>query len=69
MYQVVYNKKLQHKCILILLNPRLLYIGLIQAKGHLSFMDTCPDSYSYVSVICILYLAAFDAAGHLSILV
>ena len=26
----------------------------IHAKGHLSFRDTCPDSYSRLSVLCVL---------------
>ena len=28
----------------------------IHAKGHLSFRDTCPDSYSCLSVLCVLYV-------------
>ena len=66
MHQVVYNIKLEHKCILTPLDPRLPYVGPIQAKGHLSLKDTCPYSHSYLSVLCVLCLAARDAAGHLS---
>ena len=32
------------------------------------FKDTCPDLYSYLSVLCVLYLAAFSDAGHLLVL-
>ena len=52
MHQVIYNDKLEHKCILTPLGPRLLYIGPIKAKSHLSFRDTCPDSYSNLFVLC-----------------
>ena len=31
-------------------------------------MDTCPDLYSYLSILCILCLAAISDAGHLSVL-
>ena len=34
----------------------------IHAKGHLYFRDTCPDSYSCLSVLCVLCLAACPAA-------
>ena len=34
----------------------------MHAKGHLSFRDTCPDSYSRLSVLCVLCLAACPAA-------
>ena len=34
----------------------------IHAKGHLSSRDTCPDSYSRLSVLCVLCLAACPAA-------
>ena len=33
MHQVVYNNKLEHKYTLTPLDPRLLYVGPIQAKG------------------------------------
>ena len=36
MHQVVYNKNLEHKCTLIPLDPRLLYIGPYTPR------DTCP---------------------------
>ena len=68
MYQVVYNNNLELKCTLTPLDPRLLYIGPIQAKGHLSLRDTCRDSYSYLSVLCVLFIAACGAARHLSVL-
>ena len=71
MYQVVYNNKLEHKCTLTPLYPRLLYVGPIQGKGHLSFRDTYTDSYSYkgpLPVLFVLCLAAFSNAGHLSVL-
>ena len=42
MHQVINNNKLQHKYPLTPLDPRLLYIGPIQAKGHLSFGDAYP---------------------------
>ena len=67
MHQVIYNNKLEHKCTLTLLDTRVLYVGPIQAKGHLFVRNTCPDSYSYLSVLCILCLAACGAARHLSI--
>ena len=28
----------------------------IYAKGHLSFRDTCPDSYNHLSVLSVLYV-------------
>ena len=37
----------------------------IHAKGHMSFRDTCLDSYSHLSVLfvlCVLYLAVCLAA-------
>ena len=37
----------------------------MHAKGHLCFRDTCPDLYSCLSVLCVLYvlcLAACPAA-------
>ena len=68
MHQVVYNNKLEHKCTLTPLDPRPLYIGLIQAKGYLSLRDTCPDLYSYLSILCVLCLAICDTTGHLSVL-
>ena len=34
----------------------------------MSVRDTCPESYSYLSVLCVLYLTACDAAEHLSVL-
>ena len=49
-------------------DPRLLYIGSIQAKRHLSLRDTSPNLYNYLSVLCILCLAACGAVGNLSIL-
>ena len=36
MHQVIYNNKLEHKCTLTPLDPRLLYIGLYMLR------DTCP---------------------------
>ena len=33
MHQVIYNNKLKHKCTLIPLDPRLLYIGLYMLRG------------------------------------
>ena len=56
MHQVVYNNKLEHKCTLTPLNPRLLYVGPYTLR------DTCPDSYSCLSVLCVLCLAACLAA-------
>ena len=53
MHQVVSNNKLEYKCTLTLLNPRLLYVGPIQAKGHLSVRETCPELYSYLFVLCV----------------
>ena len=51
------------------LDPRLLYVGPIQPKGqYLSLRDTCLDPYSYLSVLCVLCLAAYGAARYLSIL-
>ena len=35
MHQVVYNNKLEHKCTLILLDPRLFYVGPYKVR------DTC----------------------------
>ena len=61
------HNKLEHKYTLITLDPRLLYVGPIQSRGHLSFRETCPDSYNYLSVLCVLPLAACSDAGHLSI--
>ena len=71
MHQVIYSNKLKYKCTLTLLDPRLLYIGLIQVKGHLSFRDTCPDSYNYKGYLSILYVfipAAYSDTGYLSVL-
>ena len=68
MHQIIYNNRLENKCTLTPLDPRLLYEGPIQAKGHLSIRDTCQDSYSYLSVLCALCLAACGGAGHLSVL-
>ena len=68
MHQVIYNNKLEHKCTLTPLNPRLLYVVPIQAMEHLSIRYTSPDLYIYLSVLCALYLAACGAAGHLSVL-
>ena len=68
MHKVVYNNKLEHKYTLTPIPPRLLYLGPTPAKGHLSFRDTYPDSYSYLSVLSVLYLAAYSNARHLSIL-
>ena len=50
---------------------RLLYIGLIQAKGYLFSGDICPDLYSYngyLSELCVLCLAVCSDKGHPSIL-
>ena len=33
----------------------------IHAKGHLSFRDTCPDSYSRLSVLCVLCVLCLAA--------
>ena len=68
MHHVVYNNKLKHKCTLIPLDPRLFYVSAIQDKRHLSFRDTCPDLYNYLSVPCVLCLAACSAVEHLSVL-
>ena len=68
MYQVIYSSKLENKCTLTPLDPRLLCVGPKQAKGHLSFRGTCLDLYSYLSGLCVLCLAACSAAGHLSVL-
>ena len=68
MHQVIYNNKLEQKCTLTPLDPKLVYVGPIQAKGYLPFRDTCSDSYSHLSVLCVLFLAACGAAGHLCIL-
>ena len=32
------------------------------SKGHLSFRDTCPDSYICLPVLCVLCLAVYLAA-------
>ena len=66
MHQAVCNNKLKHKCTLTSLDPRLLYVDLIQAKGYLSFRDTWLDSYSSLIVTCLLYLAACSVAGYLT---
>ena len=63
MHQVFYNKKLEYKCTLTTLDPRPIYIGPIQAKGHLSIKDTCTMFYSCLSVLCELFLAVCNAAG------
>ena len=60
MHQIFYNNKLEYKCILTPLDPRPLYVG-----PHI-LRDTCQDSYSCLYVLCVLCLAACDAAGHLS---
>ena len=68
MHKVIYNSKLDHNCTLTLLDPRSPYVSPIYAKGHLSVSNTCPESYSCLSILCVLYLDADDAAGHLSVL-
>ena len=68
MHKVIYNNKLKYNSTLLSFNPRPLYVGPIQTKGHLSFKDTCQDLYSYLSVTCVIYLAEYGAARHLSIL-
>ena len=65
MHQVVYNNKLEHKCTLTPLEPRLLYVGPYTLRDTCPLGDTCPDSYSRLSVLCVLcvlYLAACLAA-------
>ena len=68
MHKAIYNNKVEYKCALTLLKPRLLYISLIQAKGHLSFRGTSSDSYSYLSIILVPCLAVYSDIGHLSVL-
>ena len=68
MHQLVYNNKPEHKCSLTLLDPSLLNLDPIQAKGCLSFRGTYPDLYSYLSVLCILCLAVCSDVVPLSIL-
>ena len=68
MHQVVYINKLKHNCTLTLLDPRLLYVGTIQAYRYLYFKNNCPDSYNYLSVLCVLCLAPCSDAGYLSVL-
>ena len=68
MHQVIYKNKLETKYTLTPIDPRLLYVGAIRSKGYLSFRDTCTELYSYQSVLCVLYLAACGAKGHLSVL-
>ena len=68
MHQVFYNNKLEHQCTLVLLYPKVIYIGIIQAKGYLYFRYTCPNTYSYLSILCELCLAAYSDARHLSVL-
>ena len=68
MHQAVYNNKLEHKCTLAPLDPRVLYVGPIQAKGYLSVKNTYLDLYSYLSVLCVLCPAACGTAGYLSVL-
>ena len=46
--------------------PQAILCRTIYAKGHLSFRANCPDSYSCLSVLYVLYLPACGAAGHLS---
>ena len=60
------KKKLEHKYTLTPLDPRMLYLGPIQAKRYLFVRDTYPDLYGYLSVLCILYLAACGTVRHLS---
>ena len=55
MHQVVYNNKLEHKCTLTPLDPRLLYVGLYTLR------DTCPDSYNHLSVLCVLCVLCLAA--------
>ena len=68
MFQVIYNYKLDHKCALTPLDPRLLYVSPILAKRHPSVRETCLYLYSYLSVLCVLCLAACDTSGQLSVL-
>ena len=68
MHQVIYNNKLEHKYTLTPFDPRLLYIGPIQAKGHLSIRETCPDLYICLFVLCVIFQAACSAAEHPSVL-
>ena len=68
MHQVVYNNKLELKCNSTPLDPRLLYVGQVQTKGYLFFRGTYSDLYSYLSVLCVLCLAACGAAQYLSML-
>ena len=68
MYQIIYNNKLKHKCTLAALDPTPLYLAPIQAKGYFSLRDTCLDLYSYLSILRVLYLAAYGTLGHLSVL-
>ena len=67
MHLVVYNNKLEHKYTLTPIDPRLLYIGPIQANRYLSVRYSCLDLYSYLSVLCVLSLAACSNTGHLSV--
>ena len=68
MHQGIFNNKLEHEFTLTTLDPRLLYVGPIQAKRYLSIRDTCPELYSCLFVLYILCLAACNAAKHLSVL-
>ena len=58
MHYVVYNNKLEYKCTLTPLDPRHALYRPTHVKGHLSFRDTCLNSYSCLSVLCVLCLAA-----------
>ena len=66
--QIIYNNKLEHKYTLTPLAPKSLCIGPIQAKEYLSIRNTCVDPYSCLSILCILYLAPYNAARHLFVL-
>ena len=55
MHQVIYIKKLECKCTITQFDPRFIYIGAIQAKGYLSFRDTCLSACSdarHISILC-----------------
>ena len=52
MYQVVCNNKLEYKCTIKPLDPRLLYVGPNQAKGHLSRFIQLPVYTMYTMSSC-----------------
>ena len=70
MHKVFYKNKLEHKCTIIPLDPRLLYVRPIQAKEYLDFRYSCLDSYKYkgyLPVPCVPYLAACSDSRYPSV--